>query len=106
MRLVRLRPLGLANYCRMSDFVVPTHQRDYSWSVDEVALLLDDVEAAHSRGDKQYFIGLMVFMGSDGPEYLVLDGQQRLATAVIYFSAARNWLGQYSQFGNDFLQGG
>ena len=92
---------GLGKLLQDERFLVPTHQRDYSWSVDEVALLLDDVEAAHARGDKQYFIGLMVFMGSEGPEFLVLDGQQRLATAVIYFSAVRNWLGQYSQFGKD-----
>ena len=76
---------GLGKLLQDERFLVPTHQRDYSWSVDEVALLLDDVEAAYDRGDKQYFIGLMVFMGADGPEQLVLDGQQRLATAVINF---------------------
>ena len=92
---------GLGKLLQDERFLVPTHQRDYSWSVDDVAILLDDVEGAFDRKDRQYFVGLMVFMGSEGPEQTVLDGQQRLATAVIYFSAVRNWLLQYSQFSKD-----
>jgi len=92
---------GLAKLLQDERFLVPTHQRDFSWSVDEVALLIDDVEAAYDRKDEQYFVGLMVFMGSEGPEKIVLDGQQRLATAVIYFSAVRNWLGKYSEYRKD-----
>lgn len=92
---------GLGKLLQDERFIVPTHQRDYSWKVDEVTLLLDDIEAACDRKDKQYFIGLMVFMGAEGPEQFVLDGQQRLATAVIYFSAVRNWLMQYTEFQQD-----
>src|SRR5216683_7723009 len=92
---------GLGKLLQDERFLVPTHQRDYSWSVDEVSLLLDDVEAAFDRRDKSYFIGLMVFMGAESPEQIVLDGQQRLATAVIHFAAVRNWLRQYSEFQKD-----
>jgi hypothetical protein len=88
---------GLGKLLQDERFLVPTHQRDYSWSVGEVSLLLDDVEAAYDRRERQYFVGLMVLMGAEGPEKIVLDGQQRLATAVIYFSAVRNWLSQYSE---------
>lgn len=92
---------GLGKILTESRFAVPNHQRDYSWTEDEVGLLLDDVEAALERGDRQYFVGLMVFLGSDGGEVQVLDGQQRLATAVIFYSAVRNWLRQYGQFQQD-----
>jgi Protein of unknown function DUF262 len=95
---------GLGKLVQDERFAVPSHQRDYSWSVDEVSLLLDDIEAALVRGDKQYFVGLMVFLGAEGPEQIVLDGQQRLASAIIYFSAVRNWLGQYSPFQQDATQ--
>jgi Protein of unknown function (DUF1524)/Protein of unknown function DUF262 len=44
------------------------------------------------RGDRFYFIGLMVFM-REGDRLRVLDGQQRLATAIIAFSAIRAWIG-------------
>ena len=46
----------------------------------------------------------MVFMGGEGKEQIVLDGQQRLATAVIYFSAVRNWLSQYTEYKEDALK--
>ena len=95
---------GLGKLLQDERFLVPTHQRDYSWSVSEVALLLDDVQSAYDRADKQYFVGLMVFMGGEGKEQIVLDGQQRLATAVIYFSAVRNWLSQYSKYKEDAIK--
>jgi hypothetical protein len=43
----------------------------------------------------------MVFMGSESGELIVLDGQQRLATGVIFISAVRSWLSQYSQHQKD-----
>jgi Protein of unknown function DUF262/Protein of unknown function (DUF1524) len=92
---------GIGKLLQDERFIVPTHQRDYSWSVSEVSLLLDDVEAAIDRKDRQYFVGLMVFMGGEGREQIVLDGQQRLATVVIYYSAVRNWLSQYSEYKRD-----
>src|SRR3712207_3410967 len=45
------------------------------------------------RGDRFYFIGLMVFMRSDDGRLRVLDGQQRLATTIIILSAIRAWFG-------------
>jgi hypothetical protein len=39
----------------------------------------------------------MVFLHGQGGELIVLDGQQRLATAIIFLSAIRNWLRQYSE---------
>jgi hypothetical protein len=92
-------PPGLGKILSEGSFSVPSHQRDYSWRQDEVSLLLDDVETALARGDTQYFVGLMVFLGSDDTNTLiVLDGQQRLATAIIFFSAIRDWLRQYTEF--------
>ena len=52
-----------------------------------------DVTEALDRGDKFYFVGLMVFMRSDDGRLRVLDGQQRLATTIILFSALRSWFG-------------
>jgi uncharacterized protein with ParB-like and HNH nuclease domain len=34
---------GLGKLIQDERFAVPSHQRDYSWSTDEVSLLLDDV---------------------------------------------------------------
>jgi hypothetical protein len=72
-------------------FQVPSHQRNYDWDDDKITQLLDDIEGAMDREDNFYFIGLMVFMRTADGRLIVLDGQQRLATAVILFSAIRNW---------------
>jgi hypothetical protein len=97
-------PSGIGKLLMDARFVLPRHQRDYSWTEDEVRQLLDDVDDAIERKDKTYFLGLMVFMASDNGELIVLDGQQRLATTVILFSAVRSWLSQYSQHTKDANQ--
>lgn len=75
-----------------SQFAVPHHQRDYSWGEDEIEQLFADVEEAQATGQEEYFVGLMVFLPSRDKRFVILDGQQRLATAVIILSAVRSWL--------------
>src|ERR1700730_1652209 len=92
---------GLGRLLVEQRFSVPNHQRDYSWTEDEVRELIDDVVSAVENNNKVYFVGLMVFLGSDSTNLVVLDGQQRLATAVIIFSAIRSWLNQYDEYRQD-----
>jgi uncharacterized protein with ParB-like and HNH nuclease domain len=91
---------GIGRLLSENDFVVPNHQRDYSWTEDEIREFIEDITGALDAKSKVYFIGLMVFLGAD-PNLVVLDGQQRLATAIIIFSAIRNWLLQYDDFRQD-----
>ena len=84
---------GLGKLLSENRFYVPTHQRDYRWDEERVKKLFDDLIEAMERGDEFYFIGLMVFMRSPDEQLRVLDGQQRLATALIIFSAIRAWFG-------------
>ncbi len=84
---------GLGRMITDNRFFVPTHQRDYKWDRDRVQTFIDDLVDALDRGDRFYFVGLMVFMGGDDGRLRVLDGQQRLATTVILFSALRAWFG-------------
>ena len=91
---------GIGRLLSEHNFTVPNHQRDYSWTEDEISELLDDITVALDVKNPTYFVGLMVFLGSD-INLVVLDGQQRLATAVIIFSAIRNWLNQYDEYRQD-----
>jgi hypothetical protein len=93
--------VGLGKLLRENTFSVPHHQRDYSWQEEHVRQLFSDIFDAADRGDPYYFIGLMVFLRGSGGELIVLDGQQRLATAVVFLSAVRNWLQQYSERQDD-----
>src|SRR5215470_16016505 len=92
---------GIGKLLMDNRFSVPNHQRDYSWTEEEVKQLFDDIEAALERESAVYFLGLMVFLNDPGGPLIVLDGQQRLATAVIIFSAIRSWLIQVSDFQDD-----
>lgn len=85
---------GIARLLQDNRFVVPTHQRDYSWTEDDVKQLFDDIEDSINKTDS-YFLGLLVFLTGKN-QLTILDGQQRLATIVIIFSAIRDWLNQYS----------
>ena len=89
--------IGIGKMLQDSIFIVLTHQRDYSWTETNVRQLFDDVENAIDC-DPIYFCGLMVFLSSGSGDYIVLNGQQRLATAVIIFSALRSWLQRYSEY--------
>lgn len=85
-------------------FRVPNHQRDYSWTPGEINQLFDDVQDAIARGAYQYFLGLMVCISGEENTLTLLDGQQRLATAIIFFSAVRAWLKQVEEYSEDAQQ--
>lgn len=101
-------PAGLGKLLIENRFCVPIHQRDYSWNEDEVKQFFDDIDSAIAENEESYFVGLMVFMQPDetakSEELIVLDGQQRLATAIIFISAVRSWLAQYSPHQKDANQ--
>ncbi len=74
-------------------FSVPDHQRDFAWTDDVVAQFLDDVTAAVDHGSPDYFLGLLVLVTPEQQKgSIILDGQQRLATATMVYSAIRQWL--------------
>jgi hypothetical protein len=75
-----------------SRFSVPHHQRDYSWTEDEIDQLFIDIADARDKNQHDYFIGLLVFIPKEEREFTILDGQQRLVTTVMFLSAVRTWL--------------
>ncbi|MCJ7634692.1 DUF262 domain-containing protein, partial [Candidatus Bathyarchaeota archaeon] len=90
-------------------FLVPHHQRDYSWTEDEIEQFFTDITDAHTTKQKEYFVGLMVFMPKGEREYTILDGQQRIATTMILLASIRTWLRQRgldtdaNQIQNDYI---
>lgn len=75
-----------------SRFLVPHHQRDYSWTEDEIDQLFRDIADARGTNQRDYFIGLLVFIPNEEREFTILDGQQRLVTTVTFLAAVRTWL--------------
>jgi len=90
--------VGLGRFIKESRFIVPSHQRDYSWTNDYVREFIQDIEDAISGKRDYYFCGLMVFTSTQPGKFKVLDGQQRLATTLMLLSAIRNWLAGFSDY--------
>jgi len=81
-------------------YIVPQHQRDYSWTEDQIEQLFDDILSAIDEQCKEYFFGLMVFIPykeAQKESYSILDGQQRLVTTTIIYSSIRTWLTQHGE---------
>lgn len=89
-------------------YIVPHHQRDYSWTEDEIDQLISDILSAMSEKSGEYFLGLMVFIPGEKPpdSYNILDGQQRLVTTTMILSSVRSWLNQHGKLDDsEKLQG-
>ena len=77
--------------------VVPDWQRNFSWTRSEVEMFWLDVKAfsdehpGNNITSQEYFLGAVVLVTRDA-EFLLLDGQQRLATATILLSVIRDHL--------------
>lgn len=70
---------------------VPSFQRNYSWTKDQINQFLEDVYDSASTGTG-HFWGPVVFLRLQNEEnnLQVIDGQQRLTTAFIFISILRD----------------
>lgn len=77
---------------------VPSFQRAFSWTPENVQEYLDDLSKARDK-DTDYFVGTTVFAsgGTSNDRLQVVDGQQRLATTAILLIAIRDLLEEYGQ---------
>lgn len=80
---------------------VPPYQRDYSWSVEQWEDLWNDLEELHGHPEKQHYLGALVVEAGRGREFLVIDGQQRLATLSLLALAVIGKLEELAASGVD-----
>lgn len=71
------------------EYVIPSYQRPYAWTVDQASELFDDLfDFYRSDLDEGYFLGSIVLIKEEGkPAAEVIDGQQRLTTLTILLAA-------------------
>jgi Protein of unknown function DUF262/Protein of unknown function (DUF1524) len=92
----RSRNIGeLLGSNELAHIVVPTFQRGYSWEKKHVESFWRDIiefqkENKVQGGPDKYFLGPIVTLSQSKDTILLLDGQQRLATATILFSVLRD----------------
>ena len=92
---------------RSQQFVIPIYQRTYSWTEQQCRQLWDDIIRAGKRDDiSAHFIGSVVYIEqglyqvSGISPLLVIDGQQRLTTAMLLIEALSRHLGEDEVFGD------
>lgn len=71
-------------------FKVPDYQRPYSWGIDQVSDLLDDICTAFPYGTNDgpsYFLGSVILIKQNNKLFDIVDGQQRITTLTLILSA-------------------
>jgi uncharacterized protein with ParB-like and HNH nuclease domain len=77
-------------------FIVPIFQRDYDWGTKHCKQLWDNVlRVGKDAQTKWHFLGSVVYVAAEDnaagiSRWLVIDGQQRLATLTLLLIALRN----------------
>jgi uncharacterized protein with ParB-like and HNH nuclease domain len=66
-------------------FEIPSYQRAFSWEDKQINQFIEDLKNA----DNQYYLGHFLFEIKEENILYVIDGQQRLTTSIIFFSALK-----------------
>lgn len=73
------------------EYVIPSYQRPYAWTVDQASELFDDLFDFYKSEPKEesYFLGSIVLIKPEESKRhaAVIDGQQRLTTLTILLAA-------------------
>jgi hypothetical protein len=80
---------------------VPPYQRDYSWEEEQWEDLWNDVIDLRGRPDDRHYMGALVVEGKSDREFLIIDGQQRLATLSLLSLAVIAKLRKMAESGTD-----
>ncbi|MCX5718228.1 MAG: DUF262 domain-containing protein [Nitrospirae bacterium] len=78
-------------------FIVPPFQRRYAWKQKNFVQLLDDITKIMDGTGKRHFMGTLVFKpDSRNRHFIIIDGQQRLATFTIILTVLRSLSHKYA----------
>lgn len=80
---------------------VPPYQRDYSWNEEQWEDLWQDIDALRKQPDERHYMGAMVVEGRSDREFLIIDGQQRIATLSLLALAILARLRHLADTGQD-----
>ena len=80
---------------------VPPYQRDYAWTQQEWEDLWNDVVELRGQPDGRHYMGALVVQTHGDREFLVIDGQQRLATISLLALAIIHKLRRMADRGTD-----
>jgi hypothetical protein len=75
-------------------FIIPPFQRNYEWEEIQCKELFEDIKLIANDRNKRHYLGNIVFYINEendlGEEYVLIDGQQRVTTILIFLCALRD----------------
>lgn len=80
---------------------VPPYQRDYSWKEEQWEDLWNDILELRSDREERHYLGALVLEAEDDREFLIIDGQQRLASLSLLALAVIAKLDSMANDGTD-----
>ncbi len=83
---------GIGHLISDKKIEVPAYQRSFAWEKDEVTDLFRDINDAIRANAPEYFLGTIVLTQAANDKTHVIDGQQRIATTLVFIAEVRNFL--------------
>ena len=76
-------------------FFIPPYQRNYEWGEEMCEILFKDIEKVANSRNTQHFFGTVIYYAESTIlgqpyKYILVDGQQRLTTTMLFLIAARD----------------
>ena len=77
-------------------FFIPPYQRNYEWDTQMCDTFYKDIEKVANSNNTQHFFGTIIFyeeraqIWGEPSRYILVDGQQRLTTTMLFLVAARD----------------
>lgn len=76
-------------------FFIPPYQRNYEWDEEMCGILFKDIEKIANSKNSQHFFGTVIYYAESTilgqpDKYILVDGQQRLTTTMLFLIAARD----------------
>jgi len=76
-------------------FFIPPYQRNYEWDEEMCEILYKDIVRVAESENSQHFFGTVIYYAESAilgqpDRYILVDGQQRLTTTMLFLIAARD----------------
>jgi uncharacterized protein with ParB-like and HNH nuclease domain len=94
---IRIVLQGIGYSLRNNRLFVPKYQRSYAWTEKQVTDYFTDITSAIIENKKEYFLGSVVVSYKDPTRPEVVDGQQRLATTLIFLAAIADYFHKHNE---------
>lgn len=90
MSEIKYEFIGIGSLIKNKNLKVPIHQRPYSWQIEHIEDLLNDIK--NNFNEDEYFLGTIVLTAGDNNKNEIVDGQQRIISVSLIYASIRDLL--------------